>query len=330
MRALLIQFIIIGLAGCSAPLPREVPFDSTGIRPGPVDWTAAFATPQDIEVTALVTGEVKVARSVLIDLDHADIVDGDDRDVWVPVLAYLVRHPRHGAILLDSGFDASFTDSGHGNFGGLAALFGSLVEFTRQSAGHDVVSLLHKAGVEPGELEMILLSHAHLDHTAGLPGLPASVPVVGGPGAILGHDVKWYAPTDHFAGRTEIASLSFEGAPDSGPGRTLDLFGDGSIFVVSTPGHAPGNLSVIINGIDGPALLTFDASHLQEGFRDGVAPGKVSDRSAADLSLNRMRAFAKANPSLRIFPGHELPNASGAPGLLRLIPSAHREMNAGR
>jgi N-acyl homoserine lactone hydrolase len=319
MRRLFLPLVVIvHLSACTATLPQEKPFDVFPARPGPADWSAAFAAPQEIDFIALFTGEIKVARSVLIDLNNPATADRKDRDVWVPVMAYLVRHPRYGAILLDSGFDESFAKSGHGNFGGLAVF----VDVTRQTNGHDVVSLLRQAGVDPSELKMILLSHAHPDHTAGLPALPTNVPVVGGPGAILGHEVKWYAPSEHFAGRAGIAALSFEGAPDSGPGRSLDLFGDGSLFILDTPGHAPGNLSVIVNGSGGPVLLTFDASHLQEGFRDGIAPGKVAERLGAQASLERLRAFAAANPGLRVVAGHEASDWSETNGLRRLDPSA--------
>ena len=319
MRRLFLQLVATAyLSACTATLPREKPFEVFPALPGPVDWSAAFAAPQEIDLIALFTGEIKVARSVLIDLDNPALGDRKDRDVWVPVMAYLVRHPRYGAILLDSGFDETFAKSGHGNFGGLAVF----VDVTRQTNGQDVVSLLRQAGVDPSELKMILLSHAHPDHTAGLPALPANVPVVGGPGAILGHEVMWYAPSEHFAGRNEIAALSFEGASDTGPGRSLELFGDGSLFILDTDGHAPGNLSVIVNGLGGPVLLTFDASHLGEGFRGGIAPGKASDPLAAQASLERLRAFAVAYPDLRVIAGHDEADRSGASGVQPFDPAS--------
>jgi N-acyl homoserine lactone hydrolase len=295
--------LLLVLCACATPVV-ETQVATLTPRSGPADreaWGQAFASPREISVVPLLTGEIRVKRSLLLDLSHPSLSDRQDGDRWVPVVAYLVRHPDTGDWLLDSGFDASFTDSGHGNFGGLARF----VEVSRQVPGHDVVSLLQAAGADPARLSGVVLSHLHGDHTAGLPALPAGVPVIAGSDARRGHEVPWYAPFDHFVGRQAIEVLDFSAAPDQGPGPCLDLFGDGSLFVIATPGHAPGNLSVVVNGLRGPVLLTFDASHTREGFEAGIPPGKATDRAAAERTVARLRAFREAHPQLRVIAGHD-------------------------
>lgn len=304
-RSLLTAAIVIaalGATGCaSAHRPAAVPFEGEAI-PASADWEATFANPVDLEVHPLLTGWIKVDRSLLLHIEDPAIEDSEDRKMWVPVMAYLVRHPEKGDVLIDSGMDASFAQRRGGNFGRLARL----VEVFRQEEGQDTVSLLGELGVDAVELKMVLLSHMHLDHTSGLPDIPKSVPLAAGPGAMDGYEIMAIAPADHLKGFERIQAFDFSGIEESGPGRTIDLFGDGSIFVISTPGHVPGNLSFLLNRREGPLLLTCDASHLREGFKAGVGPGLVSDREAADATVGRLGAFLKAHPSATYKAGHDV------------------------
>ena len=314
----LLPLLLVGLSllvcvGCSVHVPPERPVTDQLVPQATIDWQQAFAQPRQIEIVPLLTGEIQVERSILLDLDSPHLDDHEDRSTWVPVLAYLIRHPTQGTVLIDSGFDASFAESGHGNFGGLA----QFVSFARQKPGWDTASLLRSIGVEPRTLSMIIVSHFHAAHTAGLPGLDPGVPLYDGPGATAGYEPLWYAPYDHLAGipavqtfdfRTPETSENAEGAGhtdniDLGP--AIDVFGDSSFFVILTPGHAAGNLSFIVNGMHGPVLLTCDASHTREGFERQVGPGKVSERARADATLQRLQRFVARFPQLRVKFGHE-------------------------
>ncbi|AKU91639.1 MBL fold metallo-hydrolase [Vulgatibacter incomptus] len=283
--------VLLGMAaacGCGAHRPAEARFHGDVAA-----WNGE--APGEVEVIPMVTGEIEVDRSLLVDLSHPEMAGRKDDKVWVPVMAYLVRHPTKGDVLIDSGFDSSFAASGHGNFGGLA----KLLNIARQKPGHDTASLLRQLGVEPASLKMILLSHMHPDHTAGLPELPTSVPVIAGPGAMASYEVLWYAPQDHLAGRETIENL------DIAPGEMRDLFGDGSLVVVSTPGHAAGNLSFLVHTARGATLLTCDASHTREGLDHGVAPGKNSDANASNESIGRLRRFLADHPEVKVKAGHD-------------------------
>jgi len=286
MNRSILALLLLAAAGCGAHRPPEVAFRA----PAPVE-----AAPGIVQVIPLVTGEVEVDRGLLLDLAHPAMEGRKDEKVWVPVVAYLVRHPTQGDLLIDSGFDSTFAASGHGNFGGLA----KLLDIARQEKGHDTAALLRQLGVDPSSLKMILLSHMHPDHTAGLPELPTSVPVVTGPGAIASYEVLWYAPHDHLAGRDAIESLRFD------EGGKIDLFGDGSLVVLSTPGHAAGNLSFLVHTASGRTLLTCDASHTREGFDKGVKPGKAFDADASGASLDLLRRLVTEDPALRVKAGHE-------------------------
>ncbi|WP_373049336.1 MBL fold metallo-hydrolase [Vulgatibacter sp.] len=291
MNRILVALALAAAATGCAHVPAETPHAATPTA----TWDAALGEGPRVEVIPLLTGEIQVDRSFLLDFDNGHLHDRTDAKKWVPVLAYLVRHPTQGDLLIDTGFDHTFAESGHGNLGGIAFL----ASFARQQQGHDVVSLLRELEVDPARLRMIVLSHMHPDHTAGLPDLPKTVPVITGPGAVESYGGPWYAPADHLAGIESLRALAL---PDEG---AVDLFGDGSLLVLPTPGHAAGNLSFLLRAQGGPVLLTCDASHTREGFDLGVAPGGVDDRATADASLDALRRFVAAHPMVRVKAGHE-------------------------
>ncbi len=112
---------------------------------------------------------------------------------------------------------------------------------------------------------------------------------------------------DALAGVTDFEEIDFSAAalmPPLGP--SVDLFGDGSIWAIATPGHTVGHTSYLVVAKGGPVLLTGDASHLRWGFEHGVAPGKFNDGSAEDArkSLDALRAFVRQFPGVKVVFGH--------------------------
>lgn len=304
----------LGTAACtSAHRPETVAFEGPTVAASP-DWEATLANPVALEVHPLLTGWIRVDRSLLLHIEDPAIEDAEDRKMWVPVMAYLVRHPEEGDLLIDSGMDSSFAERRGGNFGRLARV----VEVFRQDEGRDTVSLLRELGVEPEDLRMVLLSHLHLDHTSGLPEIPKSVPLVAGPDAMDGYEILSIAPADHLKGFETIQAFDFSEIEESGPGRAIDLFGDGSVFVISAPGHVAGNLSFLLNREEGPLLLTCDASHLREGLDAGVGPGLVSDREAATATLQAFQAFMQSHPTVVYKAGHDIRDWEAEAGIQML------------
>jgi len=72
------------------------------------------------------------------------------------------------------------------------------------------------------------------------------------------------------------------------------------------PGHTDDSIAYLINGAT-PVLLTGDASHFAWAFKAGVAPRGWNKAGTARgyVSLEQLRAFARAYPNVRIIYGHE-------------------------
>jgi N-acyl homoserine lactone hydrolase len=89
-----------------------------------------------------------------------------------------------------------------------------------------------------------------------------------------------------------------------------DIFGDGSLVLLPTPGHTPGSLSLFVRQAGHPPLLmvgdlTYDVHLLEEGRVPGV--GSRRRLRAVTAMVNRLR---QVHPDLVILPAHD-PGAAG-------------------
>lgn len=182
--------------------------------------------------------------------------------------AWIVRTP-HGAVLVDAGLDAR---------------------------GTAILAELRAEGVEPDQVQAVLITHGHPDHYAAAPLFPKARVLVG-PGdlaMILGDKT-------HYATFGRIVSAVMTMPP--GPRSAVELRGDeelefdGARFkVIAIPGHSPGSVTYLYKDVlfSGDALLR---------KKDGVAiaPSLMSEDSA------RNRASLRALEPLafeRIADGH--------------------------
>ena len=92
-------------------------------------------------------------------------------------------------------------------------------------------------------------------------------------------------------------------------GPAIDIFGDGTLWAISTPGHSPDHVSYLVNGRGDPLLIVGDASMTEYGFAHDIAPGRVENRQQADRSFEQLRAFSAEFPQVRLVFGHDLPKA---------------------
>jgi glyoxylase-like metal-dependent hydrolase (beta-lactamase superfamily II) len=93
----------------------------------------------------------------------------------------------------------------------------------------------------------------------------------------------------------------------------LDVFGDGSFWAISAPGHTPGSIAFLARTPHGPVLLTGDVCHTAWGWQHGVEPGTFSDDLAGSAdSLARLERFVRRHPSIEVRLGHQqLPRSGG-------------------
>jgi glyoxylase-like metal-dependent hydrolase (beta-lactamase superfamily II) len=206
-------------------------------------------------------------------------------------LAFVVRHPSAGPIAIDTGFHPDDPVRG-------------LVRAPAYDAQ------LRELGVEPAEISRVVMTHLHFDHAGGLRLLPqATVSCApaelasarGRLGRLAGY------PPGQLPASTNFELVDFDAGESYGPfSETVDLLGDGSIRLISTPGHTPGHLSVLLRTSNGQVLVAGDAVYLRSNLTDEAAPPYMGGSRAEYLSsLRQLAAFAELNPEAVIVPTHD-------------------------
>jgi len=233
---------------------------------------------------------------------------------WCPIPAFLVEHPTAGAVLIDTGLDASVLHDPAEQFGPwLKRLFR-----LRVAAGQDVVSQARASGVEPAAIRTVILTHLHYDHAGAAGQLPRAaflfdrrewVP------ALRGRLLEGYR-CETVDRPLNWRTLDFGDAPaGAGFNHTLDLLGDGSIRLVSTPGHSPGHLSVLLRSASGPVLVAGDAAYTRHAIAEGHDQIARADPAAYRTSLESLRAWTEQHPAAPIICSHDYEFWADAPSL---------------
>ena len=225
--------------------------------------------------------------------------------IWVPVPVFLVEHPTAGNLLVDTGFHASVQDGARSSLGRRQAW----VLPAREAAGESAPEQLRARGIEPEGIATIVMTHLHNDHASGAIQFPAATFVVDAAewtAACKGGFAEGYR-REHYDQPLDWRTVDYAAAPPHATfERTLDLFGDGSVRLLSTPGHTRGHQSLLLRLRDGELLLTADAAYTRRAIEDDVLPififgGEENYRR----SLAAIRAYGKQDPEAVVITGHD-------------------------
>lgn len=267
------------------------------------EWKRYFEKPVNLKLFVIPTGSVHMSGNIHFNRSSPRFKNLPKDSRFNPAFAFLVQHPRKGCFLLDSGLHPAFAQKVTGNFGGL---LGRIIKI-KAARGQDVITQLEKIRIHPRDIHSIVLSHGHLDHTSGLSlfSINSALTVyadgkeiykANAPCAILDGYLK-----KHLRG-LNLRAISFNTTVPPFE-RVCDFLGDGSVFIVGTPGHSPGHVSVILNMSAGPVFLTFDAAHRKANIDEGIPP--KGDYPEALKSINNIKAFLHEFPQTRVIFGHD-------------------------
>ncbi|MEM9175808.1 MAG: MBL fold metallo-hydrolase [Myxococcota bacterium] len=292
--------------GCTAS-SQPTTLSDLGRRVGVVEFEAALGQPGPIGFERIVAADWVVDRSGLINLDHPEakkqgIASGPEP---IEIFLYVLTHPSRGTWLVDSGVAEVFREEGR------APQVSPIVNAVMATDNLDVhVSTAEWLAAQARPPAGVLLTHIHMDHVMGLPDVPGSVPVFVGRGETRGRaflNLFTRGTLDRLIARDE-ALQEFDFVPPSGdePRSILDVFGDGSLFAIHSPGHTPGSTAFVARTPDGPKLLVGDTCHTAWGWLNGVEPGSfTADHAANAISLAWLRDLAAAHPELEVHLGHQ-------------------------
>lgn len=236
--------------------------------------------------------------SQLCKLHHIKMNQGEGAGCEIPVPWFLVRHPE-GAVLIDGGLAAE----------GLAdpkAYWGDSVDTFRPVMTPDqgCLAQLDALGVRPGDIRYVLLSHLHSDHTGSIGRFANATHIVQRREYEYAFAPDWFAAGAYARrdfDRPNLAWQFLEGeATDD-----LDLYGDGSIRILFTPGHSPGHQSILVDlPGSGPILLAIDAAYTWDHWQEKALPSLMTSASEVARSVRKLRFLAE-RLGATVVPGHD-------------------------
>ena len=225
---------------------------------------------------------------------------GKDQARWLPGVnegkpiefsdnCYLIRHDR-GLLLWDTGVPdavAAMPD-------GMVVANGAITyRRARTLAGQ-----LTELGVKPADVTYLAVSHTHGDHVGNV-ALFASSTVL-----IQGAEYDW--------------AMAGPNKPAFGPSATItrlagdhDVFGDGSVTILSTPGHTPGHQSLLVRlPKTGYVVLSGDAVHFRDNWDHKRVPAMNVNREQTLASLQRIQGVLDERRA-QLWINHDKPQSDG-------------------
>lgn len=191
------------------------------------------------------------------------------RDVTIPVSMFVIDHPK-GLVVFDTGNNVAVSDGKCKSYWRAGEC-----DFLKpsQKRGDVIDEQLKKLGYSADQVKVVVTSHTHLDHVGNIAMFPKAIHVLQRKELYQG----WWP--EQFQGRSspgtfvmadlekarEFNYLELEG--------DYDLFGDGSVQVLSTPGHTQGHQSLKVKLANAQTIvMTQDAVWMQENL-DGYPAG---------------------------------------------------------
>lgn len=226
---------------------------------------------------------------------------GQDHQVMLNVFSFLIEHPK-GLILVDTGWHSDMRYDQYEILGDLHYKINKAF----LPKGQAIDEQLSAMDIKPSDLDYVILSHLHSDHVSGLK-------LVADAKKILVSDIEWEAANGDYAMAYEASmwkGVDLQTFPlqDTGygpQGKSYDLFGDGSIILVSVAGHTPGLCAVQINNNDKFVLLTGDCGYAPKSWKEMIQPGVMMDPEKGIKSLAWVKEMSEKPNCVEVHTVHD-------------------------
>jgi glyoxylase-like metal-dependent hydrolase (beta-lactamase superfamily II) len=186
---------------------------------------------------------------------------------------YLIRHAR-GWMMWDTGIPEAVATMPDGLVSG-----GGAMVWKRPKT---IASQLEQIGVKPADVRYVGISHTHGDHIGNVDMFAAATVLIQG----AEYDWAFGQANPPFSKEHAVRKLAGD----------LDVFGDGSVRIVSTPGHTPGHQSLIVRmAKTGTVILSGDAAHFRDNWENRRVPSMNVDKDKTLASLQRIADLLAEN-----------------------------------
>jgi N-acyl homoserine lactone hydrolase len=151
-----------------------------------------------------------------------------------------------------------------------------------------LASQLEALGVKPSDIKFVAVSHTHPDHIGNVEMFPQAMLYV------QKAEYDWPGANNAPRFKPEHPVTKLEG--------DKDIFGDGSVTILSTPGHTPGHQSLLVKlPKTGALLLSGDAVHFKSNWDNRGVPVGNTGQEQTKTSMEKIAGtLAKEKATLWI------------------------------
>jgi N-acyl homoserine lactone hydrolase len=143
-----------------------------------------------------------------------------------------------------------------------------------------LASQLEQIGVKPADIKGMAISHTHPDHIGNVEMFPSTMLYV------QKAEYNWPGADNKPRFKPEHPVTLLEG--------DKDVFGDGSVTILSTPGHTPGHQSLLVKlPKTGAVILSGDAAHFKDNFENRRVPAANVSAEQTVASMQRIAELQK-------------------------------------
>ena len=244
-------------------------------------------------LAALPAAAAGVDRLYILDCGQ---IAAPDKARWTPGInvgvpievsdnCYLIRHGQ-GWFLWDTGLPDAVAAQAEG----VKGPFGFVMKRPKTLAGQ-----LDELGLKPGDINGMAVSHTHPDHIG---------------------NVEMFPQVMLYVQKAEYDWPNADGTPRFNPNHPVtklegdrDVFGDGSVVIISTPGHTPGHQSLLVRlPKTGAVVLSGDAVHLKENWDNRRVPSMNTGKDETLASMQRI-ADILAKEHAQLWINHDKPQS---------------------
>lgn len=193
---------------------------------------------------------------------------------------YLIKHSQ-GWFLWDTGLTDAIADMPNGQAP-------SDPRATHWKRPKKLSAQLEELGVKPSDIKAMAVSHTHPDHVGNVEMFPQTMLYV--------QKAEYDWPNPLGVGRFK------PGHPVTKLDGDKDVFGDGSLTILSTPGHTPGHQSLLVKlPKTGALVLSGDAVHFKSNWDNRGVPVGNTGQEQTKASMEKLAGvLAKEKAALWI------------------------------
>jgi glyoxylase-like metal-dependent hydrolase (beta-lactamase superfamily II) len=227
---------------------------------------------KDVRLYALDCGRAKIKDLGMM----SDTGEYNGKSAWIADPCFVIRHPK-GILLWDTGLGDALADKPDGTDMGAGIMY----------VDHKLPDQLKEIGLTPADVTYLTFSHTHFDHTGNANEFPDSTWILNKA------ELAWAESKP--GGFVNLDSISaYKTAKKQMIDGDYDVFGDGSVMILKTPGHTPGHQSLEVRlKKSGVVILSGDLWHLRDNYKFRRVPPFNVERADTLASIDRVTTILK-------------------------------------